>query len=343
LDKYNRDVLFYKPGGTSLVPENRRKIDNLTVTNLTYRASDNLSLYYAQWVRHTDATLYALALVAVAVFNFISNKVEAPWIYLGITSVMAILAGRIWLNSIDNRFLEYRCIAEAARTLFFWRIAGVKHPLWITFLSRQLGRIALLSGQLGPMHWVRQAVRSMEFCQDCRLSNVSPTPGGLAIARTYWIDDQKTWLERRQLWHLRRYGFWNRVSQLALAASFLTAIALALLTVIPAGHGSTLWKAWVKPNDYGDLWQAALGVFAGGGVVARGFLARMSHLELAKQYASQRFIFESASGVLDKIKNEPKPEWTAVDILEKLGREALHEQAEWLWLRHTRPFEVPTA
>ena len=47
--------------------------------------------------------------------------------------------------------------------------------------------------------------------------------------------------------------------------------------------------------------------------------------------------------MLDKIKDDPKPEWTAVQILEKLGQEALQEQAEWLWLRHTRPFEVPAA
>ena len=118
--------------------------------------------------------------------------------------------------------------------------AGVKRPLWIAFLSRQLGRIAFLSGQLGPMHWVRQAVRSMEFCQDCRLPNISPTSGGLDIARTYWVDDQKAWLERKQLGHLRRYKFWNRVSQLALGASFLTAIVLALLTVIPGGHSGSL-------------------------------------------------------------------------------------------------------
>jgi hypothetical protein len=121
------------------------------------------------------------------------------------------------------------------------------------------------------------------------------------------------------------------------------AIVLAVLTVIPGGHGRSLWAAWVKPEDYGDLWQAALAVFAAGGVAARSYLSRTSHLELAKQYASQRFIFECASRMLDKIKDDPKPEWTAVEILEKLGHEALQEQAEWLWLRHTHPFEVPAA
>ncbi len=123
----------------------------------------------------------------------------------------------------------------------------------------------------------------------------------------------------------------------------MTAVILALLTVIPNGSGGSLWESWVKPADYGDLWQAALGIFAGGGVAARGFLMRRAHLELAKQYASQRLIFENASRMLEKIKDDPKPEWTAVQILEKLGLAALEEQTEWLWLRHTRPFEMPSA
>ena len=176
----------------------------------------------------------------------------------------------------------------------------------------------------------------MEFCQDCSLGEISPTPDGIRIARTYWVDDQKKWLEGKQYWHLRRSKFWRRVSTVAFGASFLTALALALLTVIPGGHGRSLWVTWVKPENYGDLWETALALFAGGGVVARGFLSRMAHLELAKRYASQKYIFESASRMLDR--SDPK---TAPEILEKLGEEAMAEQAEWLWLQHTHPFEVP--
>ncbi len=163
------------------------------------------------------------------------------------------------------------------------------------------------------------------------------------IAERFWVADQKDWFKRKELEHLKRSKFWKNVSRLAIGASFVTAIVLAALTVIPGGNNQTLWDAWVKGDVSGDLWQAALGFFAGGGVAARGFLNRRAHLELAKQYASQRLIFENASRMLDKIKGKSKPEWTATTILEKLGEEALQEQAEWLWLRHTRPFEVPAA
>ena len=111
-------------------------------------------------------------------------------------------------------------------------------------------------------------------------------------------------------------------------------MALALLTL-----GETWWNSYVVASkDYGDPWQAGLGLLAAGGLAARGFLSRRAHLELAKQYASQRQIYETASRMLD----DPKSDWKPEEILEKLGDEALQEQSEWVWLRHTKPFEVPT-
>ena len=130
---------------------------------------------------------------------------------------------------------------------------------------------------------------------------------------------------------------WKAIEYLALLASFATAGVLALLTVTHDGGGMSLWDAWVEPKGYGDLWQVALGLSAAGGLAARGFLSRRAYLELAKQYASQRQIFETASRLLD----DPKPDWTPKEILERLGDEALQEQSEWVWLRHTRPFEMP--
>jgi hypothetical protein len=339
-NRYNCDVLRHHSlvaGNRSLAAESTGETHDLAITAGVHRASDALSLHFAEKARNSDTIVYSLALGAVLIFNFVSSKEAAPWIYLGITAIMAVLAARVWFWSIDNRFLEYRCLAEAARTLFFWRIAGVRRSLWITCLSRQLG----------AMHWVRHAVRAIEFCQDCprpaAQHSIRSDSDGLHIAERFWVSHQKDWFKKKELEHLKRSKFWKTVSRLAIGASFVTAIILAALTAIPGGNGQTLWDVWVNGDLSGDLWQAALGLFAGGGVAARGFLSRRAHLELAKQYASQRLIFENASRMLDKIKGEMKPEWTATTILEKLGQEALQEQAEWLWLRHTRPFEVPAA
>ena len=337
-DRYNRDAARAPLEKLSpLAAGAAEKVKDLSIIDRTYGGADWISAVYAGKVRGSASVVYLLALPAIAAFNLVSEFIIVPWIYFGITLAMALLASRVWLMSADNRFLEYRCLAEAMRTLYFWRNAGVTRPVWLNYLSRQSGVV----------HWIRHAVRSIEFCQDCRLPQQTGAsdpadPAGLRVAKHYWVDNQKNWFLRKERSHYQHTKLWKRVENAAFALAFATAAILAVLTVLPSADGKLLWDKWVEPRNYGYLWQIALGLFAAGGLAARGFLAQRAHLELTKQYASQRQIFETASRMLDTIEHEPKPDWTAREILEKLGEEALQEQSEWVWLRHTRPFEVPT-
>jgi hypothetical protein len=81
-----------------------------------------------------------------------------------------------------------------------------------------------------------------------------------------------------------------------------------------------------------------LGVFAVFELSARD---NRVHLELTKQYASQRDVFETAYSRLEAIEKGEKSSWTAGQVLEELGKETLQAQAEWLWREHTEPFERP--
>ena len=310
------------------------RIGALELTNDAYRCADALSVRFAKTVRWTDNIVYPLALLAVIAFNFVSAQAWAPWVYLGITAVMLLLGLRVWLGRKDNRLLEYRSFAEAMRTLFFWRASGLKKPVWLPFLSRQSGVV----------HWIRHAVRTTEFCQDCLLAQEKGAEGTKASSfiQRAWVDNQKVWFTGRHEYHLERFEFWNRWARIALGASLALTIVLAVLTALPFTRKASLWAAFVKPDKYADYWQAALGLFTAAVLVARGFASRKAHLELAKQYASQKLLFENASRILGMIATGPAPEWRVEDVLEKLGQDALREQAEWLWLRHTRPFEVPS-
>jgi hypothetical protein len=340
-DEFNRAVQRSARAISASYPlADKASIRELALTDAAYHAADGVSIRFANVVRHTDARIYVLAMLAVVVFNFVSSKDWAPWTYLGVTGVMVLLGSRVLVPALDNRFHEYRCLAEALRTLFFWRAAGIASSVWLPFLARQSGVV----------HWIRQSARTVEFCQDCRpcshpkLGSES-FPEGLRIAKEKWVDDQATWFAGKELFHFKKHKFWSKIVQRAIVGSFATAGLIAILTLIPAAGSddskSTIFNEYVKPDKFTDYWQLALSLFAAGAVAARGFLLRTSHLELAKQYASQRQIFEQASRMLEAHKNEPAPEWTPIEILENLGQEALQEQAEWVWLKHTRPFEVP--
>ena len=207
-DRYNQDAAHNRDANvpsTSIVEDVREPAPavkqaqeaakTLSIADGVYRAANCTSMSFANKVRASDAIVYTLALIAVAAFNLVSNNRLAPWLYLGVTLVMLILTVRIRLFSVDNRFLEYRCLAEAMRTLFFWRSAGIARPVWLAYLSRQAGVV----------HWIRHAVRTVEFCQDCRLSQLKA--GGLGVlpgvpfVKTAWVEAQGKWFLKKELEH----------------------------------------------------------------------------------------------------------------------------------------------
>lgn len=338
-NRYNWDVAHKHDAIAQSEPLASAPAKTVAALNLTerlYRAANCLSMSFANKVRGSDVIVYSLAIIAVVAFNLISNNAVWPWVYLVVTLVMVALTGRVRILSVDNRFLEYRCLAEGMRTLFFWRSAGITRPVWLAFLSRQEGVV----------HWIRHAVRTVEFCQDCLLPQVKG--GGLAgsdgvqFVKDAWVENQRVWFSKKERAHFQSMRIWKWIERSALGASFVTAGVLALFTVVQNAEGKSFWQLYVEQQvDYVDFWQLALGLFAASGLAARGFLSRRAHLELTKQYASQRQIFDTASRMLVAIEKDPKPDWTAEKILERLGEEALQEQSEWVWLRHTRPFELP--
>ncbi len=302
------------------------KIEALGLAEAVYNAADGVSIYFSNKVRNSETCIYYLAFGSILSLNFINFRPVASWFFFAITIVMAALAGRIQSLSVNNRYIEYRGLAEAMRTLYFWRAAGVSRWAWVSCLPRQMGAV----------HWIAQAVRSIEFCQGCNLPQ--PPAGGVLTAKKHWVNGQKKWLFDKEVYHFNLFKRGNLISRWSISGSFVTAGILVLLTVISDGHGVLLWEDWVKPGHLGVLWQLLLGLFA---IFELSGRDNRVHLELTKQCASQRDVFENAYFQLDAIEKGAKSNWTETEVLEQLGRETLQAQADWLSRGHTEPFEQP--
>lgn len=338
-ERFNKDVLAHRrvvegPEPTAVVNQESGFADGV------FRAADRLSTHFASIARFDDAVIYVLAIVAIIAFSFVSSAPEAVSLYLAVTLAMLTLYYRIRFRSIDNRFLEYRALAEPLRVFRFWRRAGVGRSMWLSYLARHEGIV----------HWLRHAARTVEFCQDCFAPLQKATAEEVEAVKRDWVQNQVDWFKERIPDHERRRKRLRWLWRIAIGASFVLSVMLFVMTLLPAelldgvfgfkpkAAGATLWEELVKPQ--GDFWQAVLAVLAAGGLAARGYSQRRGDAELAKQYASQRRIFETANDMLKEV-GKPSAEGKPEEILELLGEQALQEQAEFVWLRHARPFEVP--
>ena len=344
-NSYNRDVrrrAARRVTRTPLVSPNVLPGIPITEASAAFEEADALAIFYGDRLRLADSVLYLLALVAVFAFSSIDAKPLASWAFLGVMAVMALVAGHVWGRSLDTKFLEYRSLAEAMRILFFWRMLGLKHQVWLSYLSKH-GTV---------VRWLRHAVRALEFTQDRRLSQTNNSVAGEelhTIAIEHWVDAQIAYFTRAGAKCTRHYWRWTWVQRVAIILTFASSALLAAMT-FSYSHSLHSWLPdAVVAHPFGVVpiegfiqqLQTVVGLAAAAGIAARGFLLRSADREFAKQFSATRELFEIAKTKIAEIpEGDPKRELPG--IFERVGREALLEQAEWLWIRHSRPFEAPS-
>lgn len=307
-----------------------------------YDAADTLAVKFAKTVRSLDRWLYIAAVVAFAMFALMERVPAAVFGYFAVAGLMFALWYSVKYSDIDNRFLEYRGLAEAMRVLFFWRLAGVKRAAWLSYLPKHSGVIT----------WVRHAVRAVEFREAVRPPEL-PLANGVKAAHIFWISSQQRYYENTRDRLRASATLWRTISRWSLYISYGLAAALAVMLAYSAyTRGTDALLEWDENTlfEFGGtqivaVMQLAFGVLAAAGIAVRGYLARKADEELVKQYSAAFQIFSIAARELDDteeaIRNGVKPDWTYSEILERLGVEALTEHGEWLVLRHSRPFDLP--
>ena len=82
---------------------------------------------------------------------------------------------------MEERYLDYRALAEACRTQFYWKLAEIQSCAADHFLREQRDEL----------EWIRQAVLVSE------LGNETFRPVSLeqlAKIRDWWVEGQRAWL-----------------------------------------------------------------------------------------------------------------------------------------------------
>lgn len=311
------------PQAEALLGEIRRLV-------LPYSAADTLSLYYNSLRVRTEYALYAAIALTLIAYALIDLHAISSLFYL-LFFLMTYVSIKVVRNhSIDNRYHEYRSLAEALRILFFWRLSGIGEVAWTKYLQKHTG---LLS-------WVRHGVRNLELLHDARVGAPDPDAdraAGLKIARDHWIDAQARFFTNRIETYRSANRFWRGISNTFFFTSFLATAALAGFVVLHLAG-----TQFIEPDRLGlkfdvavDLFQVTIGLFAAIAIAAEGFKIRKAYSDLEKQYSMTLQMFKTAQQRLDS------KDWNYDAILTQLGTEALIENGEWLWLKSRLPIEMP--
>jgi hypothetical protein len=259
--------------------------------------------------------------LAVFCFEFFS---ENPHEWRGIASLgiyLLIFGGTAVIYRFfvapgrwQNRFQDYRAVAEAMRVQLYWAGAGFPAAVSDHYLRKQ-------SGELG---WIQFALRGPALWAAALAANLKE-PKTDAI-KAGWIADQAAFFSER--WPLyEEIARRNRaVTEFLAALAFVVSAVLLFVDwkLIPLGPDQTLPKIVQIPHDMAVMAAATLPALA-------AFFTLSSELRgyepLTESYRIMHKLYQRAA---QEVERSGEDHEAFQSLVRELGREALAENAAWL-------------
>jgi hypothetical protein len=348
IDKSLSD-LFTDPDGEKGIDENAKKqaLEGAPLWCRLYAVADRLAQMCQREFKRDWTLLFALGFVAFLCFALFTHagyvgSVVLLVAYFAVFVAIFAVSLRALLGRHQERFLDYRALAEALRIAVYWKLVGIG--------ARQLDAKTGMGGDarvevnpVGPiasaypikqpneLAWVKICLRTLEPADKPQpLPPHRVDPAGHPIAQRYWVYGQFLYFRRQGMRH-------NRVAQTMEARSTLLAILspfvfLPLLLYLLVSKSQYL----LFGIDLQHVILLVVGLLAGIAAALSGLSERLAYKPQARQYDRMRTLFERACELLPG-EIDASTASLAHALYHELGIEAMKENAEWVTIYRQRP------
>ena len=277
---------------------------------------------------------FQIALFACAFLAAAAQIVGRFAIVKVIALAVAFVAYRVArTNDYENRYQDYRALAEALRVQNVWHNAGLRH---------RLADKAYLSMQEGELQWIRMALRSL-YLLCCEARTVAGARYSHPVCRA-WLRSQWRYYREASRTNARSERRLDIGAKAALGIGFACS-AVALLALALRGE---LLAILFPPNGGAASADPTTGFFT---VLLTAPLALaailgaiFAHYSEKQNYAANARRYERMFHVVDRARRrlpfQRTPDRDGAEVLFDVGHAALVEHADWLIMRRERPLKV---
>ncbi len=293
-----------------------------------FGAADAMSMQAQRERSLMFKALLALGAATLVLAQTYAGLFTLPGLLCGALGLSAI--GIVWYRvaarrHVEQRYLDYRGLAEACKVQYFWRLAGVADNVADHYLREQHDEL----------EWIRQAVKTTALGMTSAID--LPLAQRLQWVRDAWIDDQHRYFcgdggqwAGKAAQNRRQHETWSRRSRGLAAAGALLTIAAALFHLFVAdltisSHDWTLRGLMVGYSL----------VFGAAGL-CKVYQQTSAFSEHARQYQRMGLALQIARAQLDAALAAGQLDQAAA-VIKAAGIEALAENGDWLLLHRDRP------
>jgi hypothetical protein len=233
---------------------------------------------------------------------------------------------------VQDKYLNYRALAEGLRVHCFWRLAGLPDSVADHYLRKQKTEL----------DWIRNCMRVLDIPRGG--GDPAPSAEAEACAPAYqfvlngWVNSQCDFFQCAAVRDQKKTHRKERLVRWLFGIGLVfTALVFTLpLAGIPLKDGTLFAQhEWLR---VALILIAVLASVAAG--LREAYADKMAYSDQAKQYERMRDVFRRASTLLTvSLQQETYDE--AKHIIRELGKEALAENGDWVLLHRARPVDVP--
>lgn len=276
-----------------------------------------------------------LAMAAITLKQIYSNLLTSSFI-LGFAVICGIIALFVFRHAtrqrIEERYLDYRSLAEACRVQYFWMKCGIRTSVENNFLLEQRDEL----------EWVRRAISTNELSENIGLLK---KPAGMACfekVKSAWIEEQRHYFVgtigkaggNKAEYNKVKSTLWSRRARnLFMAGVFIVVVLVFFRTYLidrwPENGSNLVHSMGVA---YGLLF-----ALAGMSKVYQKINAFSEH---SRSFRRGGLLMLRAGQRLEAALSKTDLDF-AQRIIYETGCEALDENGDWLLLHRDRPVEVP--
>jgi hypothetical protein len=360
------DHLFTDPGAAEV--DAAAKTHAMTLAPLwcrLYALADTLALERQLQFRRDWKLLFGFGFVAFFCFAMFTHAGYIAYALFLIAYLLTFVAGifvylRAARRQDQERYLDYRALAEALRVAVYWKLLGIGSR----YLDAKVGLKADPKGgskidspgleyadtnpvgaianaypikQSSELAWVKVCLRTLERLD--KPEGAFPRrldPTGHAIARRFWVHGQLAYFKRQGYRHnsfAESTQAWSNIF-LLLSPFLFVPILIGMMLFDIDWH----WQAGGLAIGLQHIFLIVVGLLPGIAAVLTGYTERLALKAQARQYDRMRGLFERAYDLLPP-EIDADTSAHAHALYHELGMEAMKEQAEWVAVYRQRPIE----
>lgn len=313
-----------------------------------YAISDALAHECQSQFKRDWLALFALTFGAFVCFALFSHLGEENLLlaYSIFYLVIFLVFVRARWRRHQERFLDYRALAEALRVAVYWRIVGiglrrsdVKADAAGEGADVDANTVGVLANaypikQPSELAWVKICLRTLELLD--RAEGVADErvldPVCHGIVRRCWVFGQYMFFRRRGFRH-------NSVAEMLETWSkiLLMATAFLLVPLLFAAFGEVGKRVFLG-FDLHTVVLLVIGLLPGMAAALTGYSERLALQAQARQYDRMRELFERAYELLPERIDVTTASLVRA-VYRELGIEAMRENAEWVAIYRQRPIQ----